>query len=253
MEQGKKIYRETDGEAVRLAKTLLRSARFGALAVIDPSDGAPLASRVAVATDVDGSPLILVSTLAAHTAAIAGDQRCSLLVGEPGKGDPLAHPRLTLACAAARLERNAAEHAQARRRYLNRHPKASLYADFGDFSFFRLAARGALLNGGFGRAYLLDADDIILPSAQTAEIAAGEQSAIDHMNADHADAVQRYAAMSGGKPAGTGWRLVGIDPEGVDLVRGDICRRVFFPQIAVSMIDLRTTLVEMARASSSSS
>ena len=62
--------------------------------------GAPLASRVGVATDIDGAPLILVSMLSAHTPAILADPRCSLLVGEPGKGDPLAHPRLTLICRA---------------------------------------------------------------------------------------------------------------------------------------------------------
>ncbi|RVB60512.1 HugZ family protein, partial [Mesorhizobium sp. M7A.F.Ca.CA.002.03.2.1] len=54
----KDVIRETDAEAIRLAKTLLRSARFGALAVIEPQTGSPLASRVGVATDIDGAPLI---------------------------------------------------------------------------------------------------------------------------------------------------------------------------------------------------
>ncbi|RVB28703.1 HugZ family protein, partial [Mesorhizobium sp. M7A.F.Ca.CA.004.05.1.1] len=104
-EPKKDVIRETDAEAIRLAKTLLRSARFGALAVIEPQTGSPLASRVGVATDIDGAPLILVSMLSAHTGALLADPRCSLLLGEPGKGDPLAHPRLTLICQAARLER----------------------------------------------------------------------------------------------------------------------------------------------------
>ncbi|TJW76115.1 MAG: HugZ family protein, partial [Mesorhizobium sp.] len=64
-ETRKDVIRETDAEAVRLAKTLVRSARFGALAVIEPGTGAPLASRVGVATDMDGAPLILVSMLSA--------------------------------------------------------------------------------------------------------------------------------------------------------------------------------------------
>ena len=110
---------------------------------------------MAVATDIDGTPVILVSTLSAHTAALDADPRCSLLVGEPGKGDPLAHPRIT-----HRLQRSAAGTRNARgtrvrRRYLNRHPKAELYAGFADFAFFRLEPRGASLNGGFGRAYRL--------------------------------------------------------------------------------------------------
>ncbi|TIT59285.1 MAG: HugZ family protein, partial [Mesorhizobium sp.] len=86
VDRKKDVIRETDAAAVRLAKTLIRGARFGALAVIDPETGAPLASRVGVATDSDGAPLILVSMLSAHTGALLADPRCSLLVGEPGKG-----------------------------------------------------------------------------------------------------------------------------------------------------------------------
>ena len=71
MEQARKkdVIRETDADAIRLARTLVRGARFGALAVLDPNDGSPQASRVAVATDLDGAPLILVSGLSGHTAA----------------------------------------------------------------------------------------------------------------------------------------------------------------------------------------
>ena len=84
----KDVIRETDVEAIRLAKTLTRAARFGALAVIDPETGAPLASRVGVATDADGTPLILVSQLSAHTPAIMKDPRCSLLRSQRGTIDP---------------------------------------------------------------------------------------------------------------------------------------------------------------------
>ncbi len=104
-----KVIRETDAEAIRLAKTLIRTRRYGALAVLDPQTGGPLVSRVGVATDLDGTPLILVSMLSAHTQALIADPRCSLLLGEPGKGDPLAHPRISLICRAERIERDSAE------------------------------------------------------------------------------------------------------------------------------------------------
>src|SRR5690606_41700477 len=45
----KDVIRATDTEAIRLAKTLLRTARFGAIAVIEAESGSPLASRVGVA------------------------------------------------------------------------------------------------------------------------------------------------------------------------------------------------------------
>ena len=139
---------------------LLRSARYGALAVLDPQSGAPLASRVAVATDLDGTPLILVSSLSEHTGGLLADPRCSLLLGEPGKGDPLAHPRISLRCLAEQLQRGTPVQTRVERRYLNRHPKARLYAGFGDFAFFRLKVERASLNGGFGKAYHLARADL---------------------------------------------------------------------------------------------
>ncbi len=80
--------RPTTPEAIQLAKNLLRTSRYGAIAVFDAATGRPLASRVAVATDTNGTPLILVSGLAAHTTGLLANPACSLLLGEVGKGDP---------------------------------------------------------------------------------------------------------------------------------------------------------------------
>ncbi|MER8727990.1 HugZ family protein [Mesorhizobium sp. M0904] len=249
-EPRKDVIRATDAEAIRLAKTLIRSARFGALAVLEPGTGSPLASRVGVATDIDGTPLILVSMLSAHTGAILADPRCSLLVGEPGKGDPLAHPRLTLVCRAVRLERGSNEHARAERRYLNHNPKAKLYAGLGDFSIFRVEPERASLNGGFGKAYLLDRTDLVATGAIVEELAVGEQSALDHMNADHLDAIALYASYFGGA-GGDGWIVTGFDADGMDLVSGDNVCRVFFPEPLAAARDLRPVLVDMAKAARS--
>ena len=92
--------RETSAEAIALAQSLVREAKFGALAFADPETGAPEVSRVAVATDGSGAPVLFISDLSPHTRALKRDPRCSLLVGEPGKGDPLAHPRVSLVCLA---------------------------------------------------------------------------------------------------------------------------------------------------------
>lgn len=248
VEQAKKdVIRQTDADSIRLGKTLLRSARFGALAVLDPATGGPLASRVGVATDLDGTPLILTSMLAAHTGAILADPRCSLLVGEPGKGDALAHARITLICRARRLERGASEQLRAERRYLNRNPKARLYAGLGDFSIFRLELERASLNGGFGKAYMLERSDLLAPQRVSEELADAEQPALEHMNAEHGDAVAVYARHYG-KAQGEGWVLTGLDADGMDLAAGDEVRRIFFPAPLAEAKDLRPTLVAMAKA-----
>ncbi|MEP9373882.1 HugZ family protein [Mesorhizobium sp. KR1-2] len=237
---------ETTPEAITLGKTLLRTARHGAIAVLDPQTGAPLASRVGTANDMDGTPLILISGLAAHTPALLVDPRCSLLLGEAGKGDPLAHPRISLSCRAVRLERGTPEHERAQRRYLNRNPKAQLYVGLGDFSFFRLEVQGASLNGGFGRAYNLTRADLITESPALAALADSEQSALDHMNADHRDAIDAYARHFAGA-TGNGWTLTGLDPEGMDIASGDTIRRIFFPHKLTDAGELRKMLVDMAK------
>jgi heme iron utilization protein len=246
LEKTKDVIRPTDADAIRLGKTLIRSARYGAIAVLEPETGTPLASRVGVATDIDGSPLILISMLAAHTRALVADPRCSLLLGEPGKGDPLAHPRITLVCRAMRLERGTPQQAHAERRYLNRNPKAQLYVGLGDFSFFRLEIERGSLNGGFGKAYNLTAADLLTASPALEALAQGEQSALDHMNADHLDAIAVYARHYAKAP-GEGWKLTGFDADGMDIASGDDARRIFFPQPLSDAAELRKTLVEMAK------
>src|SRR6202140_4218810 len=69
-----------DFDPKAVAKSLLRSTRAGALATIDRNTGHPFASLVNVASDVDGSPLILVSRLSIHTANLEVDDRASLLL-----------------------------------------------------------------------------------------------------------------------------------------------------------------------------
>ena len=151
----------TDDAARALARELLGAARFAALGVTDPDSGFPAVSRVALALDAEGVPVTLISDLAAHAKALAADPRAGLLVGEPGpKGDPLTHPRMSVFVLAEPVTRDAPDHAGLRSLWLSRHPKAKLYVDFGDFRFVRLRPAGAALNGGFGKAYRLTAEDL---------------------------------------------------------------------------------------------
>ena len=152
--------RETDETARALARGLVDEALFGALAALEPETGVPVVSRIAVGTDENGQLISLASDLSGHSKAIDQDQRCSILLGEPGKGDPLAHPRITLVGKLNKIARDSAEIATLRETWLARHPKAALYIDFGDFNFYRLELERAFLNGGFGKAYVLQPSDL---------------------------------------------------------------------------------------------
>jgi len=234
-----------DFDPKAVAKGLLRATRAGALATIDRNTGHPFASLVNVATDVDGSPLILVSRLSTHTANLEADDRASLLLASTGKGDPLAHPRLTLLGSFAQIARDDPELPRLRRRFLARHPKSELYAGFGDFSFWRLQTVSAHLNGGFARAADLKAADVMTDIAGAENLIGAEEGAVAHMNDDHAEAVRLYATKLLGAEDGP-WRLTGLDPDGLDLARGDATLRLRFPQRVVNAEQLRKVVVELA-------
>jgi heme iron utilization protein len=229
-----------DFDGVPVAKHLLRSVRAGALATLDREAGFPFASLVTVATDCDGSPLLLMSGLAAHTANLDRDPRASLLLAQGGKGDPLAHPRLTVVGRLARTEEP-----RVRSRFLARHPKANLYAGFGDFSFWRMDMTGGHLNGGFARAMTLSAEDLSTDLSGAEELADIEEGALQHMNEDHREALALYATRLAGAPAAD-WRASGLDPEGLDLAAGDLTARVDFDRRVHNGRELRQVLRDMA-------
>lgn len=246
------VLRPIDDGARALARRLVRTARFGSLAVLEKGTGHPWASRAAVAPDIDGAPVMLLSALSPHTAAIDADPRCSLLLGEPGRGDPLAHPRITVLGRARRLDRGSPADERVRARFLARHPKAALYAGFGDFAFFRLEPARAVLVGGFGRAFDLAPVDFLdgdMPdnddTGPLAALAAGERGAIEHMNRDHADAVSLYATRLCRAEPGD-WRIVSLDAHGIDMMSGDRIERLEFDAPLSNAAQLREVLVDLA-------
>ncbi len=240
-----------DFDPKSLAKELLRTTRAGALATIDRNTGHPFASLANIATDSDGSPVILISRLSTHTANLEADGRASVLLAATGKGDPLAHPRLTLIGSFVRVPRDAQKEPQLRRRSLARHPKSELYAGFADFSFWRLDAVSAHLNGGFARAADLTAADVMTDISGANDLIEAEASAVAHMNADHAEAVRLYATKLLGAKDGP-WRLTGLDPDGLDLACGDATLRLAFAERVTTAPQLRNVVVDLAAQARSS-
>jgi putative heme iron utilization protein len=228
-----------------VAKSLLRATRAGTLATLDRNCGHPFASLVNIATDADGSPLILVSRLATHTANLECDGRASLLLAETGKGDALAHPRLTVLGTLAPIAHDSADDSRIRLRFLLRHPKSDLYAGFADFAFWRMGVVSAHLNGGFARAADLTAAEVLTDVSDAAALIDAEAEAIDHMNADHAEACRLYATKLLGAPDGD-WACVGVDPEGIELQQGRTALRLTFPQRVTAPGPLRAVLKELA-------
>ena len=234
---------KTDFDPRNLAKSLLRRRRQGALATLMADSGDPYCSLVNVASHPDGSPILLISRLAVHTRNILADPRVSLMLDERAAGDPLEGARIMLA---GRAEAAGADQLEClRRRYLNVHPSAEAFANFKDFSFFRINPSGAHLVAGFGRIVDLSPDQFLTDIGDAGALAEAEQGAIEHMNADHREAMNLYATrLLGAEPAD--WRCTGCDPEGVDMQAGATTLRLDFPQRVTGPVELRKMLVALA-------
>lgn len=230
---------DSRAEAGSLIRGLLRSQPRAALGTLEAEGGGPYVSLVMVATGHDASPLLLLSDLADHTRNLKADPRASLLVdGTQGRAVPLAGERATIQ---GRIERATDQRLLVR--YLARHPDAAAYAGFSDFGLHRLVIERAHLVAGFGRIHWVPAQEVRLETRDAEALAEAEQDILQHMNEDHADAVQLYATRLLGRH-GTGWRITGIDPEGADLRRdGEVARLAFDKPVR----DAETARVELVR------
>jgi putative heme iron utilization protein len=227
----------------RLARSLLRRSRQGALATLMTGSGDPYCSLVNVASFADGSPILLISRLAIHTKNILDDSRVSLMLDERAAGDPLEGARIMLAGKAE--EASGDDVAVLRRRYLNVHPSAEAFVDFKDFSFFRIRPAGLHLVAGFGRIIDLKPGQFMTDISDAAALQEAEQGAVEHMNADHRDAMNLYATKLLGAEAAD-WRCTGCDPDGMDMQAGPNALRLDFPERVTSAAGLRKMLVRLA-------
>src|ERR1700761_2977148 len=226
----------------RLARSLLRRSRQGALATLMAGSGDPYCSLVNIASHPDGSPILLISRLALHTKNIRADNRVSLMLNERAAGDPLEGARIMLAGRAEEAEDDAPV---LRRRYLNAHPSAEAFVEFKDFSFFQIRPTGAHLVVGFGRIVDLKPEQFLTDLSQAASLLEAEQGAVEHMNADHRDAMALYATRLLGAEAAD-WRCTGCDPDGIDMQAGHATLRLDFPVQVSTPAALRQVLKQLA-------
>lgn len=233
----------TDFDPSRLARSLLRRSRQGALATLMAGSGDPYCSLVNIACHFDASPILLISRLALHTKNILADNRVSLMLDERAAGDPLEGARIMLAGRAKEASGEAAE--ILRRRYLNAHPSAEVFVDFKDFSFFRIVPSGAHLVAGFGRIIDLEPARFLTEIGDAGGLLEAEQGAVEHMNEDHREAMNLYATRLLGADSAD-WACTGCDPDGMDMQAGNVTLRLDFPERVTDGTALRKMLVRLA-------
>jgi putative heme iron utilization protein len=235
---------DSESDRALTARQLIRGRDRAALAT--NLDGRPYVSLVITAADIDASPLLLLSDLAQHTQNLVANSSVSLLFDGTGEyPDPLTGPRLTVL---GRAERCEDTHAAAR--FAARHPSSAVYADFADFHLYRVSIERGHLVAGFGRIFWIEAEELRF-TADAAALAAAAAEIVQHMNTDHAEAVTLYAEKLLGRH-GAGWRITGIDPDGVDLRRpmeaGGETARLSFSQPVLTPAQARAALVALVQA-----
>jgi hypothetical protein len=229
-------------ELVLEARRLVRVSLKGALASLDYESGHPYASLVLTATEPDGSPLFLLSSLARHGKNLRKDPRASLLLDGTGEtADPLTGNRLTLF---GEVEQTATPTARAR--FLARHPSANDYVGFADFAFFSLKVTHGHFIGGFGRIFTIQRPELLTDVTGADALLRSEPEIIAHMNEDHREAIGLYATELANAPAGD-WRMTGIDPEGTDLLHRTNAVRIVFDAPVRNPAEARNVLVALAQ------
>ncbi len=141
------------------ARQIIRSAKAGSLGTLTEAGG-PFVSLVTVAATGPTSLVMLLSGLAKHTKNLNNSPECSLLLVQPGgeSGNPLEGARMSITGKVTRLARE--DDQSERATFLAVHPDAAMYADFGDFSFYRIDIHEAHLVAGFGRIETLTPEQL---------------------------------------------------------------------------------------------
>ena len=166
------------------ARTLVHMGRVGSLSTLSRKrPGFPFGSLMPYGLDGKGRPIFLISTMAMHTQNLQEDARASLLVTQPdASGDPLG-----------------AGVGEARRLYLERHANSKYWVDFDDFSFFAMDLVDVYYVGGFGVMGWIAAPEY--GEAHADPLADAAAGILQHMNADHQDALILLARVFAGMEA----------------------------------------------------
>jgi putative heme iron utilization protein len=198
-------------------------------------------------SDVRGRPVFLISTMAMHTQNLKANPRASLLVTQPeGVGDPLGAARVTLVGNVLPL--GPADVGPAREIYINNYPNSKHWVDFEDFSFYGMEPVDVYFVGGFGVMGWVTASDF--DRAQPDPLADSAAGILQHMNADHGDALIAVARVFAGIEA-VEVTMTAVDRLGFHVrvktdggMRG---ARIAFLREAKSPAEARSVLVEMTR------
>lgn len=222
-------------EAIRVARTLLRTSRVTTLATLDPG-GYPYSTVTNLIVGLDGVPVVFMTGLAVHARNIEADPRVSMTVADT-RTDVMMTPRLTLSGRAERVPAN--ETAELKVRYVERFPKSKLYLGLPDALFYQVRTQAVQLNGGPAQnANTVTPEDLLTDLEPASALMTEAPALIASLN--EGDQAVRLAAVAGAEPGH--WRVSAIDPDGIDLSTTSGLARLWFTEPVATREDFNTSV-----------
>lgn len=220
-------------------------------------DGYPSGALVGFAPDKSGLPVFCFSSMSSHTKDLladgaskdGGSAKAALTVTAKGF-EGAADGRVVLIGDVVKCNADEVAEESLREVYKAKHPNA-FWADFGDFTYFRMTAlKQVNFVGGFARAGSITADEYV--EAAVDPIQAFAEPVMGHMNADHASStvamVQHFIGLNQVDTA----ELVQMDRLGFMVQIGRLGQtfklRLPFPRAAENRGDVKKLIVEMTQA-----
>lgn len=197
-----------------MARRLVRTLDGGILSTLSVDvPGYPFGSVTPYALTSDGYAVIYVSSIAQHTQNMLADPKvCLTVASAPGvTSSRQALGRVTIVGDARPVPTERVDAVS--ERYFQFFPESRAYASTHDFTFYWIEPRRIRHIAGFGQIFWVEADEWL---QEAPEWQPGEAGIIQHMNSDHADAVERIAAylLELDEPTIPGAKLIAVDPEG---------------------------------------
>jgi heme oxygenase (biliverdin-IX-beta and delta-forming) len=224
------------------ARRLLRSQDSGVLCTLSQElPGYPFGSVTPYVLAHTGQVAVFVSAIAQHTANMRAEPKVCLTVVEEATGNQQAAGRVTVIGDAAPVPEASVPGVQAR--YFNLFPEARDYGQAHTFEFFWIEVQRVRYIAGFGQIFWVEPPEW---AGAIPEWSAQEPDILEHMNADHPQAVGAIARRGGADPS-EGARLVAVDLEGCHVQVGPSRLYVPFADRAVASDDVRRSMIELAR------
>lgn len=170
------------------ACTLVRSQHSGVLSTLSLSlKGFPFGSITPFLMTESGDIVIYASDIAQHSRNMKTNDKVSLFVHDTSESDSQASARVTIVGNASVDSVDTSLQAL----YFKLFPQAKAYIEAHDFRFYLIKTHKVRYIGGFGEIYWFSQSEW---SALMYPIASAVDAAIEHMHADHADALSEIVS-----------------------------------------------------------